>query len=88
MTGTIAVILPVTVYMSLPDSWIKFFAVCSVCVISTLLTVFYVGLSKVERDFIKTKLKVGHKWVKIYLKYIIASVVEFVQPAARRRLSR
>lgn len=61
LTGTIAVILPVTVYMSLPDSWIKFFAVCSVCVISTLLTVFYVGLSKVERDFIKTKLKVVHK---------------------------
>lgn len=59
-TGTIAVILPIAIYISLPDSWFKFFAVCSVCVISTLLTVFYVGLSKVERDFLKSKMKVIH----------------------------
>lgn len=59
-TGTIAVILPIAIYISLPDSWFKFFVVCSVCVISTLLTVFYVGLSKVERDFLKSKMKVIH----------------------------
>ena len=60
LTGTIAIIPPMSVYMSLPDSWTKFFTVCSVCIVSTLLTVFYVGLSDVERDFIKTKMKFVH----------------------------
>ena len=61
ITGSTAVVLPIAVYYSLSDSWARFFTVCSVCVLSTVLAVFFVGLSKGERGFICSKLGFIHR---------------------------
>lgn len=53
----VAIILPVTVYVLLPQNTLySFLSVCGVCVISISATVYYLGLGKVERRFVIEKM--------------------------------
>lgn len=53
-----ALLMPVWLYSCLDVTWLSFIIVCIVCVISTMLSCYYIGLKKNERDFIKQKIGV------------------------------
>lgn len=53
-----ALLLPVWVYSCLKINWLSFITVCIVCIISTMLSCYYIGLKRNERNFIKQKIKV------------------------------
>lgn len=50
-----AIILPYIAYYSLPTSFLRFILLSIVCIISTLLSIFYIGCSLKERSFIQQK---------------------------------
>lgn len=53
-----ALLMPVWLYSCLDVTWLSFIIVCIVCVISTMLSCYYIGLKKNERDYIKQKIGV------------------------------
>lgn len=53
---TLSVILPFLVYENMDATVLRFFTVCTVCVLSVGTIVYMVGLSSSEREFIKAKI--------------------------------
>ena len=56
-TALCSVPIPLLVYWKLPVNWLSFLLVCFVCVMSTGLFCFYIGLQENERAFIKKRVK-------------------------------
>ena len=56
-TALCSVPIPLFVYWKLPENWLSFLLVCFVCVMSTGLFCFYIGLQENERAFIKKRVK-------------------------------
>lgn len=50
-----AILLPCMAYYSLPTSFLRFLLVSAICIINTLLSIFYIGCSSKERSFILQK---------------------------------
>lgn len=55
IVGSFSIILPISLIISLPESYMRLFMTSVVAVASTLLSVFYLGSSKGERDMILSK---------------------------------
>lgn len=59
----IASIIPFVIYMQLPDGVFRFFIVCIAAILCSLLTIYFVGCTFNERNFIKARLiLVYHKF--------------------------
>lgn len=58
---TISVILPLVVHNIMDEGWLRFFATGSVCVASVIVSIYFLGVSNAERqyvlEFIKKKFK-------------------------------
>ena len=52
---TLSFVAPLVVYLNMPDTVLRFFTVCIVCVLSVGIIVYAVGLSSAERSFVNTK---------------------------------
>lgn len=57
-TVIVAVILPLVVHAQFEESWIRFILVGFTCVISVSLSVFFIGFTKREREFVLDKVYV------------------------------
>lgn len=53
----IAIIFPIVIYLSLPDSIIRFILVCAVSLITSLVTIYFVGMQTSERSAIMRLVK-------------------------------
>ncbi len=53
--AALSVVAPFVVYLNMPDSVLRFFTVCIVCVLSVGIIAYTVGLSSGERSFINAK---------------------------------
>lgn len=49
-------IIPLVVYNAMPQSVLKFFVVCFICVICMSIVVYFIGCTNNERQFIKNKI--------------------------------
>lgn len=54
--GIISIVLPAIMKYNLPDNIYSFFIICSSCIISVSICVFYIGLDVSERRFMKDRL--------------------------------
>lgn len=52
-TVVMSIILPLIVHAQLAYGWPQFFAVCFTCVISVGLSIYWIGITKYERDFFR-----------------------------------
>lgn len=52
----LSVILPLLVYKSMNDTFLRFIIICFVCLLSVAAIVYIIGLSKKERAFIRSKI--------------------------------
>lgn len=59
LTGAAAVVIPLFAYHYMPQSWVSFFIVCTICIISTCMSVFYLGLTESERTVVLSKIHDG-----------------------------
>lgn len=53
----VAIVIPLLLYHNLEDSVVKSVTVMGTCLISSMLAVYILGLSRQERDFIVNKIK-------------------------------
>lgn len=53
----ISLIFPITIKLIMNDTIVRFFVVCLSSIISTSITIYYIGLDKKEKQFIKEKFK-------------------------------
>lgn len=51
----LSVLVPFVVYENMDDTVVRFFAMCLICILSVSTVAYIVGLSKSEREFVKTK---------------------------------
>ena len=51
----ISVIIPLTIYLNMGYTMIRFFTVCTASLISVSIVVYRIGLANNERDFVKSK---------------------------------
>ena len=55
VVATLSVIVPFAVYENMDGTVLRFFAVCTVCVLSVGTVAYTIGLSGNERIFVRTK---------------------------------
>lgn len=53
---TISIIIPLTIYLNMDNTVIRFFLVCIVSVLSVSIVAYSLGLSKKEQEFVKSKI--------------------------------
>lgn len=61
----LSIIAPYIIYTNMNDTTMRFFLVCITCLLSVSLISYYIGLSKNEKDFIYSKIKIIYKKMHI-----------------------
>ena len=64
-TVVMSIILPLIVHAQLAYGWLQFFAVCFTCVISVGLSIYWIGITKYERDFLRQKVLKVTKYKRV-----------------------
>ena len=57
IVALISAILPIFIFLSMPEGIVRLFAVCASSVLSSCLVIYAIGLDKTEKEFIINKLK-------------------------------
>lgn len=67
-TSFLSIIIPYIVFCNIPTGWINFFATSGVSLISTIIVVYFVGCTKVERIIIRNKVISAIESLKLKLR--------------------